>query len=513
MFEQDCRFFAALTSFVLTLLLGWDALINSDGILYITQAHLISEGAWKEAIAHYPWPAYAALIAGVERLGPSFEHSAVIINGICYALMVSGFVTVIKQAGGNRAIQWIAAIVLLIHPDINGYRDYIIRDVGLWGMLFWSVYALSRFHEKRQWRDICVWTVSMSVAVLFRIEAAVFLLLAPLGLLVLTPRRSLWDLLRFQSFFIVIGLVGIAGILMTANTAELGRLEDLPRYAQGLWHVGDKYMDRAEGLAAVFSSEMKTKHAAVALFGAILTYFAYLVFKGLTPLFALLAGVTGYKRLFPNSITHRYIWVFVGLAALIIITFFLQLYFLSGRYVIPLALLLTSFVPYGIHHIAISRGNGTFLGRPFMFPIMTLALTAMFISGVTSFGYSKAYLKESGEWIRTHVKPDATVYIGEKHVAYYAQRFDILEVRDDRAATALKKEMKQHFDGKDIVVLYHEKKMTDINQYINKYFFGKEKILFENKRHDGVTIIVVNPKALLRYTKNDNPSANMTVGS
>jgi hypothetical protein len=433
----------------------------------------------------------------VHQLGWSLEHSAVIINGLCYALMVSGFVTVIQQAGGNRAIQWIAAIVLLVHPGLNGYREYIIRDVGLWGTLFWSIYALSRFHEKRAWRDVLLWTVSMAFAVSFRIEAIVFLLLAPLGLLCLSPRRSLLDLLHVQSIFIMEGLALIIRIQRCASAPDLGRLEELPRHLEGLLQVGDQYMKRADKLANIFSEEMKFKHAVIALFGGMLTYLIYFIFKGLTPLYTVLMGITGSKRLFPNSLTHRYVWVFIALSALTIVTFFVQLYFLSGRYVMPLALLLMSFVPYGIHHIAISRDNGTFLGRPFVFPLMTLALVAMFIDGVTSFGYSKTYLQESGEWIRTHVKTDATLFVSEKHVAYYAQRFDALEILDYRTEAALQKGMKNHFVGKDIVALYHEKKMTDINRYIETQFPGKQKILFENKRHDGVTIIIIHPAALL----------------
>lgn len=501
MFEKDCRLFAAITSFILTLLLGWDALVNSDGILYLTQAHLISDGAWRDALARYPWPAYATFIAGVHQLGFTFEHSAVIINGLCYALMVSGFVSVLQQAGGNRAIQWIGAIVLLVHPGVNGYREYIIRDAGLWGMLFWSLYALTRFHEKRQWRDVFLWTASISIAVLFRIEAMVFLLLAPLGLLCLSPRRSVSDLIQCQSLFIIAGLALVAWIFSSTHAPDLGRLQELPRYLAGLLDTGDRYMHRAEGLASVFSDEMKSKHAAIALFGAMLTYVIYFILKSLTPFYTLLAAVTGYQGLMPKSLAHRYLWVFILLSFFTIIAFFVQLYFLSGRYVIPLALLLMSFVPYAIHHIAVSRNQPTLLGRAFMFPLMVLIMTGMFIAGVTSFGYSKSYLKESGEWIHTHVKPNATLFVGEKHVAYYAKRFDALEILDHRTEAALKKGMNNHFQGKDIVVLYHEKKMTDINQYIEKQFPGKEKLLFENKRHDGITIIIVNPDALINPLK------------
>ncbi|MFI4955972.1 MAG: hypothetical protein ACHQAX_02055 [Gammaproteobacteria bacterium] len=496
MFEKDCRLFVAITSFVLTLLVGWDALINPDGILYVTQAHLIHQGAWREALSQYPWPGYATLIAAVSWFGPTLEHSATLINAVCYALMVAGFVTFIKQAGGNQAIQWLAAVALLVQPSVNGYREYIIRDVGLWGMIFWSLYALVHYHEHRQWRDVFLWSASMTFAVLFRIEAIVFLTLAPCALLMFSPRRSFLDLLRFQSLFIAATVIGFLVIMLSGDKYDLGRLEELPRHLEGLINAGSAYMDRAEGLRRVFSDELKLKHAAVALAGAMMTFLLYAIIKSLTPVYLFLVGVTHYKHLFPRSLALRYLWVFIGLAVFILITFFLQLYFLSGRYVTTLALLLTCFVPYGIHYIAVSRNNGTFLGRGFMFPLMSLAMIAMFISGITSFGYSKEYLRESGHWIQTHVKSDAPIFVGEKHVAYYAQRYDALELIDYRNEIALTKAMKNDFKGKDVIALYHDKKTKAMNDYLETHFVHDQKIEFENKRHDGVTIIVLNPSAL-----------------
>ncbi len=489
-FEQDCRWFAALTSFILTLLLGWNALINSDGILYVTQAHLMSEGAWREALAHYPWPAYAALIAGVHALGFSFDHAAVLINASFYALLITGFVTVIQQAGGNRSIQWLAALVMLIYPSINDYREYIIRDVGLWGMLFWGIYALSRFHAQRAWRDIILWTLTMSVAFLFRVEAIVFMVLAPFGLLILKPRRSMIDLLRFQSLFIIMGAAVGVYASITDKMVWLGRIHELPVYFHEMMRLSDTYMQRAEGLSQVFSHELKIKHGAIALFGALVTYLIYMWAKVVTPLYVLLGSITVSQRLFTHSLTKRYVYLFIGIAALIVLTFFLKMYFLSSRYVVPLALLCLTFVPFAIHHIAASRGNGSFLGKPWMFPLMVLLLITLFVSGVTSFGYSKEYLREAGVWIQQHAKPDAHIYINEKHVAYYAQRFEAFEETDA--------EMKRDFSGKDIVALYHEKDTPEVTEYIAQHFGQYEKVTFENKRHDGVTIIVVNKESVIQ---------------
>jgi hypothetical protein len=497
MFDKDCRLFVAITSFLLTLLVGWDALINPDGILYVTQAYFMKQGNWHQALSQYPWPGYAWLIAAVSSLGPSLEHSATLINGVCYALMVTGFVTFVKQAGGNQAIQWLAAIALLVHPSVNGYREYIIRDVGLWGMVFWSLYALVRYHEHRQWRDVLLWSACMTTAILFRIEAVVFLTLAPFALLIFKPRRSLLDLLRLQSVFIAATIIGFIVIILSGDQHHLGRLEELPRHIEGLMNAGSAYMNRAEGLRQVFSDELKLKHAGVALAGAMVTFLLYAIIKTFTPVYMLLAGITGYKHLTSPSLALRYLWVYITLAALILITFFLQLYFLSGRYVVTLALLLTFFVPYAIHYIAISRNNGTFLGRRFMFPLMTLVLAAMFISGITTFGYSKEYLRESGHWIQTHVKPTAPIFVGEKHVAYYAQRYDALELIDYRNEDAIKKGLENDFKGKDIIALYHTRKTKAINDYLSTHFADKQKINFENKRHDGVTIIILNEQALL----------------
>ena len=60
-------------SLVIILVAAWsiyiqDGHINRDGLLYLKQAYLISEGSWKEGLALYPWPFFSILVAVFHKL-------------------------------------------------------------------------------------------------------------------------------------------------------------------------------------------------------------------------------------------------------------------------------------------------------------------------------------------------------------------------------------------------------------------------------------------------------------
>lgn len=327
----------------------------------------------------------------------------------------------------------------------------------------------------------------MGIAFMFRVEAIVLIGLAPFGLLLIKPRRSVWDMLHFQSVFLVAMFSALIFIMITGKVAWLSRLHELPQYLVMLRDVGDDYMNRAHQITTVFSSELERKYGAIALFGASLAIIVFIWVKVVTPFYLALAGLAVSQHLMGDSLAKRYILMFIGISATIVIMFFLKRYFLTSRYLVMLSLLCITPVPFAIHAIANARGNGTWMGKQFVFPLMVLILVGMAISGVIQLGDKKIYLRDAGEWVHQHVRPDTQIYISDTRVAYYAKRFDVLL---KKPKISLDEAIKGGFTTEKIVVVYHDDRTSNVNAYLAQLDDRYEQIPFNDSTGRGVMVVI-----------------------
>ena len=173
---------AALASIVLS---AWclflDNVINSDGVVYLRTAELLSNGDWQTALSSYKWAFYSFLIAGVQLItGLSFEYSANALNAALTALAVAVFLSLVGELGADRKILIAAVVVVLLFPGLNRYRAFIIRDAGY--IAFYLLALLLFIKDLKQPRPALRlgWLASIFVATLFRIEGFIFLVALPL---------------------------------------------------------------------------------------------------------------------------------------------------------------------------------------------------------------------------------------------------------------------------------------------------------------------------------------------
>ena len=175
--------------FVLSLMLScWaylaNPLVNPDGVLYLRAAEAYLAGGVEAAFGLFEWPCYPIAIGLLRQAsGLPLTGSAQVLDALLVGLLVVGFVSWCRAAGGGRRTALFAAALVLTHPGLNEYRNFVIRDFGFWAFGLCSLTALARYAATFRWREAALWSGCLFAAALFRSEALLLALAGPLALL------------------------------------------------------------------------------------------------------------------------------------------------------------------------------------------------------------------------------------------------------------------------------------------------------------------------------------------
>lgn len=483
-FNTDPRPWAVLFSMALSLILGWNALVNTDGILYLNSAASFQSGDFQKAFAIYPWAFYASLIALLAKITPlNLEHAAVVLDAALYGVMIAGFITVVKKMGGDKLTLWFAFLTMIVSPALNDYREYIIRDFGQWAFLPWAIYFYMCCYEKVTVTAALGWTLTIIHAFLFRIEAVLVIAFAPALLLVLQTHQPLrvraFNAFKLYSVFGVLAIMGL-GILISQEKLDMlgrfGTLQDTLRFM--VVDTGALYLKHTHAIAAQLSVSLKPEHAAVILTSGLLFYLLYTVIKLLTLVFVPFIIATLYKGYVPAPQLNRCVWMFIGIYTLAVIQHMSQHYFLSSRYVMPIAICFMLWVPF-----ALTKAMSLSLRWR---ALIALLFVYLFISGVTHFGYSKAYLRDAGTWLASHAPEHARVISNSNHALYYSDH--AVDWSKDYVSDDYFLSVKDIKPGDYLVVAYHRK-----DDALLRWIASHQTDVvsqYQNKRGDGIVVIV-----------------------
>ena len=175
----DLRIWVAVISCALSLLaLSRQEPLNYDGILYLTQAAVYTKAGMSAALQLYNWPFYAMCIAGLSKItGLTLLHAAYLLNNIFLIIILTTFISILRELGSSSRLQMVGALVILLYPSLNNYRNYIIRDFGYWAFLLVAFLQLLRFSKTGRFVHALGWSLSICLATLFRVEGCILLLL------------------------------------------------------------------------------------------------------------------------------------------------------------------------------------------------------------------------------------------------------------------------------------------------------------------------------------------------
>jgi len=367
-------------------------LINGDGIGYIEVARAFLNEGVSGAIAVYHWPFYSILIGLVHRItGLGFENSASLLNMLFLAIVCLVFVRIYEEISGKQARIWVAAILILALPVLNDYREFVIRGYGYWAFMLLALLYFIQYSRSPGLMNALKWQFSIGLAILFRVEGIVFLVLAPFFFMFVAGERHriLSHLARLNGLFISLA----AGVLIfTLVSGALSNME-IPyqlNYASPTALIGAVNTEAAMMFERNrFMSSVDDARLILASGVVVLVFVEVLSNIGLPFL-----AVWGYG-------VHRK-WLF-----------------LSSRHtvftVLCISLITFQYVDYLLRELS-SRQLHKWLVAAW------LIILALFLDGVISGGNSKESIRVAGKWLKIEMAAEGKVACNEARLEFYSDQ-------------------------------------------------------------------------------------------
>lgn len=397
-------------------------IINPDGICYLLSAQSFSDTKLQDIMHLCPqasWPFYSYLIYLTSKLSAlPYYVSAYFLDGVFTLFSVIAFISMVKEIGGAGRVLWFAALCLLLLHDFNGLRQSIIRDHGYWAAYLWSIWVLLKFNQKPRLSLAIAWSVLSCISVLFRREGIVLLIFAPFccGFM-----KEL-NLQQRIKAFIQLNLLSIM-ILMTALVYIVAHPELIKilqqKVVEQINTTSNLYIDHYTKLQEVFKTQAFNfatyTDIRIIIVLSLFIWYLLVVTNSFTWIFAALS-VYGLSLKKPN----RVIITYLILNTAITLIFLLENQFLSKRYVMALELTLLLYAPFALEALWQRCTNK----RGYIIFISTLvAISCFAMGGIVSFGPSKAYMQEAGNWAANNIPDDAKVYSNNFQMMYYSKHF------------------------------------------------------------------------------------------
>ncbi|HSH72225.1 MAG TPA: hypothetical protein VK974_04130 [Methylophilaceae bacterium] len=337
---------ALITCRVIYIQHGW---INDDSVLYFEVARLFSLNEWKQGFALYNWPLFPALIAIIQKIsGIGFQHAAQLLNVLFFSLTTFSFITLIRLAGGNKTTIACGAALLFSSPYISGdILSMLLRDQGFWACFLTSIAFFFKFYRDGKLKDCLQWQVFATFAVLFRIEAVIFLTCLPFVLLTdstIEVSVRIRRVLKCHLLTILLGLLGIATAIFipSIKLSDFGRIQEIFNlFDYTSLKISHDLATKSQVVGQQILGDFLDEYG---LFGLVLTLIGIVLVKSMSTAGWLTVGLIAgtRKTVLPTldkGVRKLILWVAL-LALLNAYVIILSTFVLSGRYLIALAFML-----------------------------------------------------------------------------------------------------------------------------------------------------------------------------
>lgn len=423
----DIRYPAILASLLLSALNVWSNPVpNTDGFTYIRTAEIFLQDGLAAAFSYYSWAIYPVLIALLHQLtGLELFTAAHVLNAGFFALLCTGFITLIKEIDASRRLALIAALVILLYPQINEYRNFVIRDIAFVTFSLFALLHLVRYIRQALLANAVAFMMFTLLAALFRPEALLYLVCAPFSLLLIN------DLSWPQRWRRLLSLHAATAVLLLCSTALLWfygvdpvsqLVQGFSAYTPFLEQAISIFRNGSPELSAVLFHEHASIYSAqyVSLFLAtgLSTILLVKVFTGFGWIMLAILAYGFWKHLYriPRFLSApAFVYLLTGF--LILLSFVFVTRYLSTRYTLLFCTVATLLVPFILDRawqLAELEGQLT----RFRWIAATLLLYC-FIDAYISFGESKDYQQEVAQWLITSSGPDVVLLTNNHYIAYH----------------------------------------------------------------------------------------------
>jgi hypothetical protein len=243
----------------------------------------------------------------------------------------------------------------------------------------------------------------------------------------------------------------------------------------------------SKSLGQYVLSPYSARDSSMILVLMLVVWYVLSVCLNLSPIYAVLVVYAWVRKLatFDKS-TQWVLWSYVFINLAITFVFLTENMFLAKRYLIALSLALMLWVPFALDHLIETRRRIKWLLPT---TISLMVLTAL--GGIFDFGYSKAYVRDSGEWLAIHAPQSAKIYSNDLQVMYYSKHFgDDLFIQSNQFASIAQLN-NQAWKNFDYIALHLYAKNKTQNVSITNAITLTPANVFANKRGDQVIIYQV----------------------
>jgi len=423
----DIRLVAVAASLFISLLTGiFHTTPNDDAYTYIRTAEIFVNEGTAAAFAHYLWATYSILIGTLHSLlGIELFAAAYLLDALFYGLLVYSYISIIKEIDNSQRVIILSALTVLVYPQLNEFRHYIIRDIGFWSLSLFAIWQFILFGRTQNYRNAIAFCVSFLLAATLRAEAIYYLMVIPLSLLFDT-RIAKEQRIKYGYTFVAVSTTLLVLIILVFRVAGLNLIQLFfdfvsvytPFIASSLFPTEGETLALGRAIfndyAAFYSSEYITLFLVVGLMAILFAN----VFNAIGGPFLIVLAI-GYFRKFLIIPKHNFLPLLAIILAngLLLFIFILMTRFLTSRSAMLLCLILSLFVPLVLDRLL--QWSETLDRKQFGLNIIGVFLLYCAIDSYISFAESKNYLYDAADWVAQN--NDANEVITNNHaVAFFS---------------------------------------------------------------------------------------------
>lgn len=423
--QLDIRLYAVIASLIISgviFLFPEAHTPNDDAYTYIRTAELFLNDGLAAAFQYYPWASYAVLIGLTSKLGLDLFAAAYLISALFFALLVFSFISIVREMHTSRLILALAAIVILVYPQLNEYRAYVIRDIGFWALSLLALWWFLLFARTGLIQYAIGFCSALLLATTLRPEALLYLLVVPIALLFdgrFERQECRRRFLLLASLVAGIGLFALVALTLSGVNVITLLIEFVSVYQP--FFVNTFAPDPAQALAvgdvlfgehaAAYSREYIPMFMAAGLFTILLAN----LFNGIGgPFFWVLVYGAFQRQLRITRAVALPVALFMLTNAVVLLGFLFITRYLTSRYAILFSLMLALLIP---QLLAYYLENKPAARRRFASVVLAVFLTYCAIDAYITFGDTKRYVFEAIEWVAAN-GDDAALLTNNHAIAY-----------------------------------------------------------------------------------------------
>jgi len=428
--QHDIRRIAVAASLVLsifTLLL--QEIPNSDAYTYVRTAEIFLAEGIVAAYQHYSWATYSILIGIVSVTGLDVFSAGLFVNAMFYSILVYAFLSIVKEINSSEPLLTIAAVCILTYPQLNEYRDLLIRDIGFWALSLVALWQQLLYAKTQSRRSAIIFCASLLLAASFRAEAFAYLAFAPFALLFNTRLEiGARKALLVKMYAIVISLsislllfFALMGLSVTQLFIEFSSIYE--PFLTGNFTLNDDERSLLGSLlfteyAAIFSRE----YIEIFLLAGMISILLANLLTGVGGPYLIILIIGLFKnRLSLNREVAIPVAFYLCINFLILLGFVIVTRYLSSRYAMLMCILLVLFIPFIVLHLL---DNARISGRKNIVYFVVVFFCYCAIDSYYSFGKSKSYVRDSIEWIAQNTDDSSELVTNNHAIAYFSGKVE-----------------------------------------------------------------------------------------